>query len=196
MAEQRAYAALITTVDRKARELQDYCEKTDINARVVKSKHDKLHSDLTEVKKLGVKYIATLTAQDKIAQIYDEQGELFEKVNKALEGACEVMEIEAFNVSLIGKAQEVEMHCKSVATKVTSFGKRIDGLKSRNAGLSKGSYDILVSELNAIETLISIKADDIKYLIVNDIGSKAKYEAYQSELDEHLEPLLGLKLQY
>ena len=46
MAEQRAYAALITTVDRKARELQDYCEKTDINARVVKSKHDKFDRPL------------------------------------------------------------------------------------------------------------------------------------------------------
>ena len=69
MAEQRAYAALVTTVDRKARELLEYSEKTDINARVVKSKYDKLLSDLAEVKKLGLKYIATLTAQDKIAKI-------------------------------------------------------------------------------------------------------------------------------
>ena len=194
MAEQRAYAALVTTVDRKAKELLSYIDKEDINTRIVKSKHDKLLSDLAEVKKLGVAYISTLTAQATIDKIYDEQGELFERVNKALEGACETMELEEFKVALLEKAQVVEMHCKTVSNKVTSFQKRVENLNTRKSGLSKGSYDILINELDALESLVCAKSDDIKYLVVNDSGSKSKYEAYQSQLDDHLEPLLDLKL--
>ena len=105
MTEQRAYAALVTTVDRKAKELLSYIDKEDINTRIVKSKHDKLLSDLAEVKKLVVAYISTLTTQATITKVYDKQGELFERVNKALEGACEAMELEEFKVDLLEKAR-------------------------------------------------------------------------------------------
>ena len=110
MAEHRAYTAAVSTVERKAKELTE-CVNNNSVARVIKIKHDKLLSDMEEIKKLGDLYIATVKSTDKVDKIYSEQRVLLERANQALESAGEFLELEAFNISLLEKTQEVEAHC-------------------------------------------------------------------------------------
>jgi len=89
MGEQRAYQLLFTGLERRTRELTDYVAKEDAVARVAKSKSDKLLSDITELKRLGEAYVAKVNNEANIANIYNEQGALLDKVNQALEGASD-----------------------------------------------------------------------------------------------------------
>ena len=98
MAEKRAYDSLVTAMDRKARE---YWKKSNSLGRTAKSKHDKLLGDVTELKRLGELYVVILSESDStdekvIEEIYENQIELLEKVNHALEGAEEFIENEEF----------------------------------------------------------------------------------------------------
>ena len=67
--KKRAYYTLVTAMDRKARELTEYLEKTDSQERIARSKHDKLLSDISELVKLGEDYVATLSEDDDKAVI-------------------------------------------------------------------------------------------------------------------------------
>ena len=194
MAEHRAYSAVVATVERKAKELTE-CVSNNSVARVVKIKQDKLLSDIDELKKLGDIYIATIKSTEKVDKIYSEQSVLLDRANQALEGASEFLELEAFNISLLEKTQEVEAHCCTVDKKVTSFQTRLNSLQDRSSALSKGSYDVLIAELSLLDNLVGNKADEIKFLIVNDRALKSKYEGFQSKLDGYLEPLLDMRLQ-
>ena len=79
--------------------------------------------------------------------------------------------------------------------KVTAFQKRVISLKARGLQLSKASYDVLNSELISLGSLIDSKAEIINYLIINDMGSKTKYETFQTQLAGFSEQLLDLKLE-
>ena len=195
MAEQRAYQDLFTSVERRSKELIDYVQKEDSIARIAKSKNDKLLSDFKELKQLGEAYVATVTNNAETAKIYSGQSELLAKVEQALEGASEFLDLEAFKVGLMEKSQEVETHCKSVCTKVTAFQKRVVSLKARGLQLSKASYDVLNNELISLDSLTDSKAEVINYLIINDLGSKTKYETFQTQLAGFSEQLLDLKLE-
>ena len=60
MAERRAYNTLVLAMSRKARELNEYLDKTETQGRIAKSKLDKLSSDIPELTSLGEEYVATL----------------------------------------------------------------------------------------------------------------------------------------
>ena len=78
MAEKRAYDSLVTAMDRKARELNEYLVKADSQGRTAKSKHDKLMNDVPELTSLGEVYVATLSVNDDkvvIDEVYQKQSE-------------------------------------------------------------------------------------------------------------------------
>ena len=78
MAEKRAYDSLVTAMDRKARELNEYLVKADSQGRTAESKHDKLMNDVPELTSLGEVYVATLSVNDDkvvIDEVYQKQSE-------------------------------------------------------------------------------------------------------------------------
>ena len=52
MADKRAFKTLVASMERKAKDLSEYIEKSDSNDRVAKSKHEKLSKDMNTLEEI------------------------------------------------------------------------------------------------------------------------------------------------
>ena len=197
MAEKRAYDSLVTAMDRKARELNEYLVKADSQGRTAKSKHDKLMNDVPELTRLGEVYVATLSVNDDkvvIDEVYEKQSELLEKVHQALEAAVEFVEDEDYKLGIMKRTQEVEQNCKSVETRLEHFKKKTDRFKTDQYVLPKDSYDVLINELEDFVKAIDDCVEKIGYLILNDPDQKVQHEEKQNNENGFKSTLLDMRL--
>ena len=197
MAEKRAYDSLVTAMDRKARELNEYLAKADSQGRTAKSKHDKLMNDVPELTRLGEVYVATLSVNDDkvvIDEVYEKQSELLEKVHQALEAAVEFVEDEDYKLGIMKRTQEVEQNCKSVETRLDHFKKKTDRFKTDQYVLPKDSYDVLINELEDFVKAIDDCVEKIGYLILNDPDQKVQHEEKQNKVNGFKSTLLDMRL--
>ena len=184
-------------MDRKARELTEYLVKTDSQERIARSKHEKLLRDISELVKLGEDYIATLSEEDDeavIEEIYKKQSELIETVNKALERAQEFIEGEEFKMNIMKRSQLVEQQCKSVESRLDHFRAKTDRFRTNKYVLPQDSYDVLITELEAVVVVIDEIVESIGYLIFNDPDQKEQHEENQHKVDKFKDTLLDLRL--
>ena len=198
MGEKKAsYNTLVTAMDRKARELKEYLDKSDSQERIAKSKHEKLLSDISELKRLGGIYVATLSEKDDkviIDDIYVKQGELLERVNQALEGAQEFIEDEEFKLGIMRQSQEVEQLCKSVESRMAHIKSKTDRFKTDKYDLPRDSYDILIKDLESVVRVVDEVVEKYGYLILNDPDNKVEHEGNLAKVDKYKSSFLDLRL--
>ena len=122
MAERRALKTLAASMERRAKELLDCLKLPETTDRVVKSKTDKLRTDVVTLDEI----IGRCASVSEVASegVLKRQQDWLDIVEPALEGADEFLAEKQFKKDISNKELEVECVCQSVSSRIEQFKTR------------------------------------------------------------------------
>ena len=174
MADKRAFKTLVASMERKAKDLSEYIEKSDSNDRVAKSKHEKLSKDMNTLEEIINRVVAS--ADGAMDDMVKKQEEITEKVEIALEGAEEFIALKEFENDMQNKELDVQSVHLSVGCKMDKIKAQITEKKNSRDGLSKQAEAVLSVELTNLENSIKDAIAKNNFLILKDVKNKARYQ--------------------
>ena len=177
MADRRALKTLAASMERRAKELLDCLKLPETTHRVVKSKTDKLRTDVVTLDEL----IGRCASVSDVAseEVLKKQQDVLDIVEPALEGADEFLAEKEFKKDISNKELEVECVCQSVSSRIEQFKTRAAKLS-----LNEETEVVMSTELDKLDDMVKDGIEKIKFLFLNDVANKEKYQTDRSKLDE------------
>ena len=176
MADKRALKTLAASMERRAKELLDCLKLPETTDRVVKSKTEKLKADVVTFDEIVGRCASV--SETTSEEVLKKQQDVLDMVEPALEGADEFLAEKEFMKDISNRELEVECVCQSVSSRIEQFKTRAAKLS-----LNEETEVVMSTELDNLDNMVKDGIEKIKFLILNDVVNKEKYQTDRSKLD-------------
>ena len=196
MTEKVSYDTQVKGMARRAKELEELLSKPDKVERAVRGKVKDLESDKDKLMLAATEYLNSLKTEtdgELIEKVCDDQPELLDRIDQALEKAKEFLSEEEHKLNILEKGVEAKDSEKVIERALNTVDKKVKEFDSSNL-MPRSIFATLEAKMSSIEADVNVLAKNYLYLVSNDEAKKVEYEGKVQGLETHREKILDIRL--
>ena len=141
-----SYDTVVKGMVRRTKELEDLLNKSTKVERAVRGKATDLEADKDKLIRAATEYVNSLSSEEdeeKIEKVYEEQPELLDRIDQALEKAREYLSEEDHKMKILEKAAEVKDTDKVIERALNTIEKKVKVYDDTSIAMLRSVHDAL-----------------------------------------------------